>query len=163
MEGVVKALLASALRTALERACRPQVAAAILDALKLVRAAVDERNGFAAASQLDAGVRDLVLARTICHWSGLDGVPEAQPLPIGLPRSAIANAVIEDAVQSCLSLDAHSEHGVLLDITVTILSEALVLSLDGPAALADVIGYIRCHADAPRALSQPYAARASVH
>jgi hypothetical protein len=137
----IEAVIELAIKTARRRAPSGDIAAGLVAALRRMRAAVDEESP-ARASQLDATVRDVLIAANL----GRREVPAPVTLPEPGQAGGFASVVLEDAALTCLALNAHTEDNSALHAAICCFAARLVGELGGAPAIGAVLD--RIHAGA---------------
>jgi hypothetical protein len=122
----IEAVIDLAIRTARRRASREDTVLGLIAGLRRIRAALDEK-GPTLASQLDATVRDVLIARNL----GGREVPKPAPLPEPGPGMWFATTVLEDAAQTCLALNGHTQDNSAVQAAICLLADRLVGQLGG--------------------------------
>jgi hypothetical protein len=134
----IEAVIELAIRTARRRAPSGDIAMGLVAALRRIRAALDEESPIM-ASQLDASVRDVVIAANL----GRREVPAPVALPEPGPAAAFASIVLDDAALTCLALNAHTEDNSALHAAICVFAARLVAELGGAPAIGAVLDRIR--------------------
>jgi hypothetical protein len=127
----VQAVLQVAFRTAEARSSAEHVAIGVIAALRRLHAAVHEAGGEAMASFMRATLRDVILARNLECLRETTRVPQPVPLPAPTPSARFAIAVLEDAANSCLMLNALTPDNGCLHLAIRLLAERLIDTLGG--------------------------------
>jgi hypothetical protein len=122
----IEALVDLTIKTARRRASAADTAIGIIAALRWIHAVLDEQ-GPLFASQMDATVRDVLIA----HNLGRNDMPQAVPLPEPGAEAAFAVAVLEDAAQTCAALNAHTPDNSALFAAICLFATRLIATLGG--------------------------------
>ncbi len=138
MAPVVQAVIASALHAARERSGPGDVAHGLIAGLRHLRTAADEQGGYAVAAAIDTAVRTRILAENL-EAARRDGRrPDPVALPAAGPALAVATAILENAADSCLAVNAHAPDNGPLEIAVFALTGQLIQHLGGAPDWRDV-------------------------
>jgi len=152
----IAAVVDLAIGTARRRASKGDVALGLIAALRRIRAALDEESP-ARAGQLDATVRDIVIA----HNLGRREIPASVALPEPGPGAALAITVLDDTAETCLALNAHTPDGSALQAAICLIAHRLLLELGGTPDIRRL--YDRLWAARDEAAEPEPAAAVSLH
>ncbi|HYD99612.1 MAG TPA: hypothetical protein VEH84_09525 [Alphaproteobacteria bacterium] len=140
---VMTALIGTAVASAERRAGPAETAIAVLAALRRLRALIDEQAGFAAAALWDDSLREILLAQSLQRRARGDEAAGALPVPSHSEGERRARAILEDAVQSTLMLNAVGPGNLAVQAATGILLGHLLRLLDGVPAAETLLAELR--------------------
>lgn len=134
-------LVEHAVKAALRRAGRAEVAAALLSGIAILRQAVAEGAGYGAEKGFDDALKQRLIAR------GLDlARREGPPVRIALPEPGLAfspaHAILEETARSCLLLNATGPENEFIEAGAIAFFDALLVLLGGVPELGPFLDRI---------------------
>ena len=124
-------ILDNAWHAASQRATADGMTVAAVAALRRLHQVVDESAGETAAAVFRDSVRHLVYQANLRRVRIAREVPEPRPLPPAEPDARVACAILEDAANGCLALNAACEDNTPLCDAIEFLAERLFALLGG--------------------------------
>ena len=161
---MIEPVIDHSLTIALRRAPVPDVACAILAALKRVRSAIEEVGGYSTVTMVDGAIRDRLLIRKLRN-ARVGEQDKPARLPVAGPSGNRAETIMVAGAETCLIYGSESDDLTGLLHTSFVLLDRLIEALNGAPDCEELL--TRLQEDDERiaiavGLEEPHA-HASVH
>lgn len=133
MQPVITSIIDAALAGIRQRHGEATAATSLVHALSRVRLLVDQQGGPAMGAQLESSLRTQVLGERLRFWT-MNHAPATRcnlPIIINGDDQRRADAIMTDAVMTCLAFNLAGDENRAVDVTARTLTDRLCRSLHG--------------------------------